>query len=464
MFKTYDIVTVAIVLFLTAFALSAFDFSQSSFGWHDQQRVYQLIVLSVACLAILTISLQPLPHLAAPILLIIFVIGIISSLNSAWPIWAFKEWARYLSLTLLAVLIGTLARNINLQRLIVWLLAVTASFLAFQFLLFYAMAFITGIEMLNADLLYNGFSNPRFFGQFQILLMPLLAGLALHQWRFGERYPKILTTILFIALATHWCIAITLGGRGLWLGLFVAHFALLAAAPKYLRLLLVQLGAAVLGLLIFLLLFKLIPSWLDIAPILRDSLRTSLSSRETIWLLAWEMAVTHPWLGVGPMHFSAVINSVAAHPHQVILQWLAEWGFVATSLAIALGAWGVFHGLLYLRRESSEPLDAALWLSIVGALILAQVDGVFVMPYTETWLAILIGIALARWTRTHTTNLWQKSIFSLLSIPALIILVNVLIKDVPTLRQDSEAFMENHSTGYTPRFWMQGWIPMQTDE
>ena len=30
--------------------------------------------------------------------------------------------------------------------------------------------------------------------------------------------------------------------------------------------------------------------------------------------------------------------------------------------------------------------------------VLAQVDGVFVMRYMETWLAILIGLALARWS------------------------------------------------------------------
>jgi len=87
-----------------------------------------------------------------------------------------------------------------------------------------------------------------------------------------------------------------------------------------------QAGAAIFGFLLFYVMFHLVPDWLDLAPTLRDSLRTTLSGREKIWLWAWEMAIANPWLGVGPLHYSAVVNPIAAHPHQVVLQWLAEWG------------------------------------------------------------------------------------------------------------------------------------------
>src|SRR5690606_7846536 len=123
----------------------------------------------------------------------------------------------------------------------------------------------------------------------------------------------------------------------------------------------------------------------------------TLSGREKIWLWAWEMAIANPWLGVGPLHYAAVVNPIAAHPHQVVLQWLAEWGFIATFLAIVITVMGLIYSARYLRQDRAENLDAALWVSIVGALILAQVDGVFVMPYTETWLALLLGLAVARW-------------------------------------------------------------------
>src|SRR5690606_36380613 len=125
----------------------------------------------------------------------------------------------------------------------------------------------------------------------------------------------------------------------------------------------------------------------------------------------------NPWLGVGPMHYSAVVNPISAHPHQVVLQWLAEWGVIATGLAIIIAGWGSIHGLKYLRRQQAEPIDAALWLSIIGALVLAQVDGVFVMPYTETWLAILIGLAMARWAKLRVVPMAQVYSLRLLAIP-----------------------------------------------
>src|SRR5690606_4273033 len=103
---------------------------------------------------------------------------------------------------------------------------------------------------------------------------------------------------------------------------------------------------------------------------------------------------------------------------------------------------------------------AALWLSIAGALILAQVDGVFVMPYTETWLAILIGLAIARWSELQPAPPAQRIFFMVLAIPVILIMGNVLINEAPTVPEDSEAHMSRHNTGWTPRCWAQGWIPM----
>ncbi|WP_286594534.1 O-antigen ligase family protein [Thiopseudomonas alkaliphila] len=323
------------------------------------------------------------------------------------------------------------------------------------------MAFITGIYLLDADVLFNGFSNPRFLNQFQILFMPILAYLALHHWQAAHRYSKLLASIIFTTLLIQWCIAFSLGGRGLWLGLAVSHAALIILFPRFWRLLGMQATAGLLGFILFYLMFTVVPEWLGQTSVIRDSMRFGLSKREVIWQLAWDIFLAHPWLGVGPMHFSAEVNSVAAHPHQVVLQWLAEWGIFATLAAIFIAVWGMLHGLRFVRSEKGQPLDAALWMSILGALALAQVDGVFVMPYTETWLAILIGLAMARWSKPSAAeSRWQTYSLRILAIPVILVLGSVLINEAPTLAQDSQAHMEKHGTGYTPRFWMQGWIPM----
>lgn len=445
-----------LVLPILVFSLSVVNTWHVDLGWHDQQRIYQLFLLTVAAALLIFLDQVYFPAGALTTLTIVFFLGFLSSLLSNWPLWAFKEWGRYIGLLILTLLVTASVQRRWFVASVLGLIAFVGFLHAFQFTVFYAVAFLSGIYMLDANLLFNGFSNPRFFGQFQILLMPVLAGLAL---MLRQKKPRI-SAVLFVALAVQWCIAMTLGGRGLWLGPAVSGLMLLLAARRYWPLLAVQVCAGLVGAVLFIILFYLIPGWLDIAPNIRDSLRTSLSGREHIWLSAWEMAKANPWLGVGPMHYSATYNSIAAHPHQVVLQWAAEWGIPATLLAMGLAAWGMLFGLSRLRQGEVDHISAALWLSIAGALVLAQVDGVFVMPYTETWLAILIGLAIARWATPHPAPPVQRIFFRILAIPVILIMGDVLINEVPTLAEDSEAHMTKHRTGRTPRFWLQGWIPM----
>jgi len=444
-------------LALLAFYLSAIQTWHLGYGWHDQQRIYQLLLLCAFAPLPALLPQSALPRLAQLLLIGLLLLGLCSSLLAAWPDGALKEWSRYAGLILLAISVSGLAGRTAWQNFILWAMAAIGFVHAYQFLVYYLMAFVTGIRMLDADLLFSGFSNPRFFGQFQVMLMPVLV-LLVERCRHQRR--TSIAILLGLALTSQWCIAFTLGGRGLWLGLLASHIALLLINRQLWRIVALQAGAALLGLLLFLLLFKLIPLWLGLDPILRDSLRTSLSGRERIWQWAWEMALDNPWLGVGPMHYSATYNPIAAHPHQVVLQWLAEWGFAATFIALAIGAWGLLHGARCLRQVSANELDAGLWVAIVGALVLAQVDGVFVMPYTETWLALLIGLALARWSKPATPSRIQRIACAIIAIPVLWVLGKVLISEVPTLPQTVDAYMTQHHTGWTPRFWSQGWIPM----
>lgn len=441
-----------------------------AFSWHDQQRLSQLILLCAVGVTYF-LSTPILPRYFFILLCAALGFGLLSTFFADFPAWALKEWTRYAGLILLALVIAQSARRKWFFKAILYLLASAAFLNAFQFVVYYCMAFLTKVYMFDADLLFNGFSNPRFLNQFQMLFMPVLAGLVVLHWNDNGRYQRLLSSLFFITLLIHWCIALSLGSRGLWLGLAASHLALLLFFPRFWRLLAIQTVAGVLGFLLYQLLFFIIPEWLGQEALLRSSLRFGLSKREVLWDIAWRMFLDNPWLGVGPMHFAATVNPIAAHPHQVVLQWLAEWGLFATLATCFLAVLGMWHGLRILRSPQAQSIDAALWLSIGGALAVAQVDGVFVMPYTETWLAIIIGLALARWsapTAQATTpqqgRNFRKLIpllsYKLLALAVILILGSVLINEVPTLPQDSEAHMEKHGTGYVPRFWLQGWIPM----
>lgn len=447
-------------LFFALFFLSAVYIGHADLGWHDQQRISQiLLLLSIAVFAVF-LPQQKLPAPALYALLGIFIIGFVSCLFSELPDWALKEWARYVGLALLAIILGCCARKPVVRRFMLWGMASVGFIHAFQFLVSYASAFLSGMYMLDAGMLFRGFSNPRFFGQFQVMLLPVLAWLILECQQQGRRR---LAAVLLSVLAVQWCIALTLGGRGLWLGLTVSHAALFCVSRSFWRLLVIQLMAGLLGALLFVVMFHLIPDWLEMTPKLRDTLRFTLSGRGPLWQWAWEMALANPWFGVGPMHYAATLNPIATHPHQVILQWAAEWGFVATALAMLLAGWGVIHGVMYLRRNMASHHDAALWLAIVGALVLAQVDGVFVMPYTETWLAILIGLALARWSTAAKPQPLQRYASLLLALPVMVVFSLVLLEDVPRLAENKQVYSEKHGGSFNPRFWQQGWIPMMSE-
>lgn len=443
------------LLFFASAALHGWPVGNS---WHDQQRIFQLALLVLVTPLALLGARQALAPRALQALVAILILGAVSSHLSAFPAWAFKEWARYGGLLLLAVLLGSIARHDGLQRAIVWLLLAVGIIHAWQFLVYYLMAFVTGIYMLSPLLLFEGFDNPRFFGQFQMLLLPMLAvwSMQLHD---DDR--KRLAGLLFLVLVVQWCIAFLLAGRGLWVGLLTGHLALLSICPQLWRVVAVQAAGGGLGFVLLQVLFSLIPSLVGLDSIIgADNLRTSLSGRDQLWGWAWDMAVANPWLGAGPMHYAASHNPIAAHPHQVVLQWLAEWGFPATLLALALGVWGVLHGAGVMRRQDVEPQDAGLWLVIVGALVLAQVDGVFVMPYTETWLAVLMGLAQARWSRPAPAGRAQLLFVGALVLPVALVLGGVLLLEVPKLIEVQEAYLQEHATGWKPRFWLQGWIPM----
>lgn len=458
--KTFTPIAAAYSLLVVLFILFCLSFIatwNSAYTWHDQQRIYQLLLL-LACAPLAVLLPQaPLPRPALLLFAGLIFLGLCSSMLAAWPQWALKEWSRYGGLFLLAVAVSGLAKRPTWQSALLWAMAVAGFIYAFQFIISYLTAFVSGMRILDADILLGGFSNPRFLGQFQVMLMPVMALLV---ERCREQRRAAIAVSLASALVSQWCIAFTLGGRGLWLGLLVSHIALLLINRQLKRALAVQAGAALMGFLLFLLLFKLIPLWLGLDPGLRESLRTSLSGREHIWQWAWEMALANPWLGAGPMHYSATYNPIAAHPHQVVLQWLAEWGFAATLIALVLGAWGLLHSVRCLREPSANELDASIWVAIVGALVLAQVDGVFVMPYTETWLALLIGLALARWSKPATASRTQRFVCVHIAISVLLILGKVLISEVPSLPQTVDTYMNKHPTSWAPRFWSQGWIPM----
>ncbi|WP_423836366.1 O-antigen ligase family protein [Stutzerimonas stutzeri] len=318
-----------------------------------------------------------------------------------------------------------------------------------MFFIYYIIALVVQIAPLDPYLLVYGFDNPRFLGQFQVLLIPVLLGLFIK-----HRSCRLLSIALFTILTLHWCIAWSIAGRGVLLATSMSCFSLIILnRNSFTRTVVTHAAAMLSGLFLFLVAFILIPALLDISQRTYESLRLGLSSRDSIWLLSWNIMATHPWLGAGPLHFAAERNNIAAHPHQIVLQLLAEWGIPATISAILVIFYGLKKASLSVKSRP-EPMDAALWAALSGGILLAQVDGVLVTPYSQGWLAILCGIAISRWTESNGRNSLMKFFISLLLLPTLLVCGNVVIHLVGL-----EEFSQSHKQSSPPRYWGSGWIP-----
>lgn len=460
-FNWWRILPIALMITFVSTSLIHWSLTNS---WLDQQRIAELVLVLCACLSFALAGFSKPVNRAELVITTIFILGVASSLLAEYPLWAMKEWAKCLGLYLLAYWVARQYSHAAGKYFLGLVMLIISALLAVQFLAFYASAFISGTYNIDPDLLYSGFDNPRFYGQVMVMLLPMLAWYTLY---FSIVNKKKWLTLGVVVSIVQWMILIALAGRGSWLGLFLAHMLLFLLAPKFRRLIAWQCGMALGGLLLYGVMFHLVPWALSISAPLRV-LDFGLSKREVLWQGAWEMVLAHPWLGVGPLHFAAVWNHIGAHPHQAFLQWAAEWGVVATLLAVGVVIYGMRRGLCYLRGNAADNLDAALWLALAAVLVLAQVDGVFVMPYTETWLAILAGLAMARWRQPNVETLNGLPFSSVaswimrgLSIVAALVIVCILLFDVPHLYEASNGFWPHHNIGSPPRFWDQGWIPME---
>lgn len=453
-----------LAFFILVFSSTSLSFWLLDYSWLEQQRITQLLLVFSASTALLLGYLRGPSSFAPPgnAVLLAFILGLASALLSQHPQWALKEWAKYASSLAMIVYLGRALRQTAAQQVVLFILLITSAMLAVQFFSFYLASFFTGTRDVNPYLMYPGFDNPRFYGQFQIMLIPILHGLSFQQGWHKKLFNQ---NVIYLALLLQWCIVWALAGRGVVLGLCAACLiTLLATRARYKALLLQVLVFAMAGAVLYFLLFFCIPEWAGLGRDIPSSLRFGLSKRDVLWQGAWEMMQAHPWLGVGPLHYSAVWNHIGAHPHQATLQLLAEWGIPATLLFLFSIMSGMLRGMNRIRSDTNA-LDAALWIALLASLTLAQVDGVFAMPYTEGWLSIIAGLALARWRNPekNAVNMvcsLRRGIFSILLLMATAIIARILIVDAPLLHETSIKFYEEHNIGSPPRFWDQGWIPM----
>lgn len=432
---------------------------------YDKNRVEQVFLLCALAIGvffspqILIVSWKSLAPWARSLLGLVSLLGAASAMSAQFPRLALLEWGTVVLLICASLVLSGKFSDASAasERARYFLLATAGTVVAIKVLVGYLAALTQGVR-LDTLLLFEGmFSNRRFFGHVATLLVPLLT---LAYLQTGNMLKRVLW---FTLLSTWWMLVIVSGTRGTWLALLVAHVAVIVwtgrASGPWLE---VQARAAGMGLLGFLILFQFVP-WifgLDAGVESRMGSLTTLSQREVIWGLARDHALQHPLLGIGPMHFAAFPNPVAAHPHNAFLQLAAEWGLPSAAMGLAIAVGGLL-ALIRPLRAQYEQARMALSVSLLGISIQSLVDGVIVVPYTQTWLLFVVGWGLSLHQIGTRPVAVDKNGAGTVRLLAAGVLGLMLYGVMPEILNRSEAiavYLESHD-GLVPRYWSVGWIP-----
>lgn len=449
---------------------------------HDRQRIAEVLVL--ADVGIVAVMFRPnacagmFTGTVGRALVAFFLLGAVSSILAFKPLYAFFEVAAFFMLYLCATLVGDdIARN---GRAAIVLLVQFAALGCTLHAIHFAFAYYTDLALhlpLAMDDFTRGFNNIRFFNHVQTTLLPLLLLLVC----LTPRTSKL--KWLWMGITIYWWMAVyATSARGTLMGLVagcaVASMVARARALPYLRCVALT---AVLGLVAYFVLLVAIPQAFGLEGMhsFWDTVeRTSAdptSARDKLWGRALSLIVHHPWLGAGPMHFAHHAGDLhtGAHPHDILIQIVAEWGFpalIALLIAVGLGLRALVRAGTHIPAgdTDNQTIFAALLVGAGAILVDGLVSGIFVMPQSQLGVALYLGCALG-WRRLvvpaaarEARQRAARPIMTASVIAAMVALIAAVWMDAPAKWSNDELTPAQRAanTGdvLSPRLWIAGFF------
>lgn len=463
--------TITLFLFLIVFSLN-YSLLPYQPGY-DEKRIIELLIISIALLWNILDGMSTehvSPSWKIKIRCAIFVLITLSGVSaflSASPRHAVLEICLFAGLFYLSLFTAGLWREyrLTLVQWLVYAIMLGAIFYMVGFFTGYLASFLEAIPLRWPEPFF-GFSNIRAFNQYQLWTLTLLCLplLGFNIERTGIR------CWLFVVLTGWWVLLFVSASRGVLLAWLLA-MPVTAAVYRQIAwpLLRLQLTSFIMGLSCYGLLFHLVPSFLVGGVLTRPEsvLRNTTYDRISLWKQACSMIQTHPWFGVGPMHYAWYPNEIAAHPHNSLLQLAAEWGLPATLLMLILAGYGVFCWLKRLNPTSlkaapelDQHLAVALFFTLVANACYSLVDGVIVMPLSQVMMAGIIGLMLGFYNNDSTQFevVSKNLVHQLFASVVLVALVwSVLPELLPRMLGNEQIIPIGYQT-MGPRFWQEGGI------
>ena len=124
--------------------------------------------------------------------------------------------------------------------------------------------------------------------------------------------------------------------------------------------------------------------------------------RIQLWRSAWQMALDHPLLGVGPDNFLYAFRSgyilptawqepALNHPHNLLLDWWTRLGIPGLVLGLTFFALGVRSIWREIRRGENAALGVGLLAATVAALAHGLIDVSYALPDLMLVWVLLFG-------------------------------------------------------------------------
>lgn len=464
----------AVFLYLLALPLTAQ--LPDRLNAHDYARLVQLALalFCAACLLSRTEEDRVWRIHPAALLLggMLLTLGGLSIMAAESPGHAMREASLWLGLFAVAAVIATIHDPTDESLLMGAVVAATALYSGLAFAILVAGQ-INNWQSTRDDIFF-GYLNHRFFSHVQTVMLPLLA-LVTTSARPAER---ALRWTAACAAVAGFVLLIVGAGRATALAIAAgALLSLLFFRRRAQRLAAHLSVAAVLGGLLYLLTVVALPALVGAAK--SDALALEAAdirsdhARFQLWWLAWEYIESAPWLGIGPMHYAHYPNPKAAHPHNLYLQFAAEWGLPWALAALTAATWGLLR-LANAIRTCSSPQQTSVGVGLFTAWLAVTIDalfsGNFVMPMVQVSIAFLAGWSIS-WVLRSTSPAEQTGrgialphragrIAAIAILLSQVWLVWNIWPEAAQLSLHIEQVKEQivRNVRINPRFWSHGWF------
>ncbi len=181
--------------------------------------------------------------------------------------------------------------------------------------------------------------------------------------------------------------------------------------------------------------------------------RSSSSGRWEIWQTALGRWLSHPLTGTGAApdygYYAAQSHNLVMHPHNLILQWLAEWGLAGLWALIGLSC------LLHIIWQNRHHLSGFVFAGLCAIGINSLLSGTLVYPASQISSAWLIALAISQLSTTAKPLPRNRPCWTSITPYALIALMALLAVHWPDYTQTGKT-SETKQHSMAPRFWQYG--------